>query len=88
MLVYHFENLLSVSDFIKKGNSFSSQSIAKQCGLHPFVAGKAISQARKFSEGLLLKRFNYLAGLDIASKNGQVNLEDALYNFAVASRNE
>lgn len=72
MLVYHFENLLSVSD----------GSIPKH--LHPFVARKAASQARRFSKEELLSKFNYLAELDIASKNGQVNLEDALYNFVVS----
>mgnify|MGYP001590754029 FL=1 len=85
MLVYHFENLLSVSDFMKKGGSSSIQLVAKQCGLHPFVARKAVGQAGKFPEGLLLDKFNYLSGLDIASKNGQVNLEDALYNFVILS---
>src|SRR3989344_252705 len=84
MLVYHFENLLSVSDLMKRRGSSSTHLIAKQCGLHPFVAGKAVSQAGKFEEGLLLDKFNYLAGLDIASKNGQVNLEDALYNFVIS----
>src|SRR3989338_8779451 len=71
MLAYHFENLLSVSD----------GSTPKH--LHPFVVRKAISQARKFSKEDLLSKFNHLAGLDISSKNGQVNLEDALYNFVI-----
>jgi len=71
MLVYHFENLLSVSD----------GSTPKY--LHPFVARKAASQARKFSKEGLLSKFNHLAELDVASKNGLVNLEDALYNFVV-----
>jgi len=71
MLVYHFENLLSVSD----------GSTPKH--LHPFVARKAASQARKFSKEELLSKFNHLAELDISSKNGQVNLEDALYNFVI-----
>ncbi len=72
MLVYHFENLLSVS-----GGSTPKH-------LHPFVARKAASQARKFSKDDLLSKFNHLAELDIASKNGRVNLEDALYNFVVS----
>lgn len=84
MLVYHFENLLSVSDFMKKDGSSSIQLVAKQCGIHPFVARKAISQARKFPEGFLLDKFSYLTGLDIASKNGQLILEDALYNFVIS----
>ena len=71
MLVYHFENLLSVSD----------GSTPKH--LHPFVARKAVSQARKFQRDELLAKFNYLAGLDVVSKNGLINLEDALYNFVV-----
>ncbi|MBI4158230.1 MAG: DNA polymerase III subunit delta [Candidatus Yanofskybacteria bacterium] len=71
MLVYHFENLLSVSD----------GSIPKH--LHPFVARKAVSQAKKFKKEELVAKFGQLADLDIASKNGQVNLEDALYNFVI-----
>ncbi|HXK40808.1 MAG TPA: DNA polymerase III subunit delta [Candidatus Paceibacterota bacterium] len=72
MLVYHFENLLSVSD----------GSTPKH--LHPFVARKAAVQARKFSKEGLLSKFNHLAGLDISSKNGLTNLEDSLYNFVIS----
>ena len=72
MFVYHFENLLSVSD----------GSTPKH--LHPFVAKKATSQARKFSKEDLLSKFNHLAELDIASKNGTTNLEDSLYNFVIS----
>ena len=84
MLVYHFENLLSVFDSIERGSPSSAQVIAKQCGLHPFVARKAVSQAGKFIKNDLLLKFNRLAGLDIASKNGQVNLEDALFGFVLS----
>ena len=84
MLVYHLENLLSVSDEMERGASPSYQSIAKKCGLHPFVAKKSINQAQKFSKDDLKARFSYLAGLDIASKNGLVNLEDALYNLVLS----
>lgn len=88
-LVYHFENLLSVADFLENSGSTRlttsdsslTQLIAKKCGLHPFVARKAVTQAQKFSKNDLKTKFNLLAGLDISSKNGLVNLEDALYNF-------
>lgn len=72
MLVYHFENLLSVCE----------GSVPKH--IHPFVAKKAASQARKFSKEELLSKFNRLAELDVISKNGQANLEDAIYNFVVS----
>ena len=84
MLVYHFENLLSVSDMLSRSLAAGSGDIAKKCGLHPFVARKAASQASRFSKEDLLSKFNRLAELDVASKNGQVNLEDALYNFVVS----
>lgn len=69
MFAYHFKNLLYVFE----------NPVPKH--LHPFVAKKAASQVHKFSKEDLLAKFGYFAGLDIASKNGQVNLEDALYNF-------
>lgn len=72
MLVYHFENLLSVCD----GN------IPKH--LHPFVAKKAFVQAEKFDKEDLLSKFNLLADFDIASKDGRINLGDALYNFVIS----
>ena len=83
MLAYHFENLLSVSDALSRSPASGSQEVAKTCGLHPFVAKKAVGQAGKFQKSDLLAKFNRLASLDIASKNGQVNLEDSLYNFAL-----
>lgn len=84
MLVYHFENLLSVSDLLEKEGPLPSSLIAKKCGLHPFVAQKAVRQAGKFQKGELKARFGHLAGLDVASKDGRVNLEDALYVFMVS----
>ena len=82
MFAYHFENLLLVCDLADK--SFSSGMIAKKYGMHPFVVRKAVNQAAKFQQSDLLAKFNYLAELDVASKSGQVNLEDALYNFVVS----
>lgn len=90
MLVYHFENLLSVSDLLTQDPMFRSRTpkhyeiVAKQCGLHPFVAKKAVSQAQKFQKGDLVAKFNHLAGLDVSSKSGLTNLEDSLYNFVLA----
>lgn len=81
MLVYHFENLLSVSDLFSRSQASGGGSLASKCGLHPFVAKKAMSQAGKFRKEDLLSKFNHLAGLDIASKNGTIDLEDSLYNF-------
>jgi len=85
MLVYHFENLLSVYDpepSRQNGSYGAGGSALKH--LHPFVAKKAASQARKFSKEGLLSKFNHLAELDISSKDGLVNLKDALYNFVIS----
>ncbi|OGN09357.1 MAG: DNA polymerase III subunit delta [Candidatus Yanofskybacteria bacterium RIFCSPHIGHO2_02_FULL_41_11] len=97
MLAYHFENLLSVADLIEKDELHPVQSSraavlrtrdliasATSYGIHPFVAKKAFAQANKFTKEDLLSKFNHLAELDVASKSGQVNLEDALYNFVVS----
>lgn len=98
MLVYHFENLLSVYDLMETNISCPVRSSrsggpertrdfiasATSFGMHPFVARKAASQAKKFSKGDLIWKFNHLAGLDIASKSGQASLEDSLYNFVLS----
>lgn len=89
MLTGHFENLLSVSDMLSRsqasGNgSLASNVVAQKCGLHPFVAKKAMTQSQRFTREELVKKFNHLADLDIKSKNGAVNLEDSLYNFLVS----
>jgi DNA polymerase-3 subunit delta len=73
MLVYHFENLLSAFEGVAPRN------------LHPFVAKKVIFQARNFTKKDLLDKFNQLFNFDIASKDGKINLEDALYNFIILS---
>lgn len=84
MLTYHFENLISVADALNGNKSLSASEVAKKCNLHPFVAKKAISQSQRFTREELIKKFNHLAGLDVKSKNGVVNLEDSLYNFFVS----
>jgi DNA polymerase-3 subunit delta len=50
-------------------------------GVHPYVAGKIIAQAKNFSLNDLENIFHHLMEIDVASKTGQDNLEVSLERF-------
>lgn len=79
MMVWHFENLLTVADAVERG--LPPQTIAKTAGISPFVVKKALRQIQLFSKEELIARFNQLADLDVSFKSGAANLSDALFDL-------
>lgn len=84
MIFSHFENLLSVNDALGSNKHFVSENFAKRYGVHPFVVKKSAGQAKNFDKDSLKVKLNQIADLDIGSKNGEINLEDSLYNFTLS----
>lgn len=82
MYVYQFRNLLKVSEFSEQGIS-DQYRIAKETGLHPFVAQKALGQMRNFPAGKLKRIYQKLQKLDTAVKTGQIPIKLALDKFVV-----
>ena len=66
----------------------SSQSIATELGLHPFVAKKMQETANRFKSGEIRTLTQLIADLDIDTKTSQAGPWDAVYRFlyAVISR--
>jgi DNA polymerase-3 subunit delta len=74
MIVRQFRILIQVKELSARGLAVST--IAKQAGLHPFVAEKAQRQAMNFSIGQLEVIYARLLETDLAIKTGQ--MEDVL----------
>lgn len=62
----------------------SSQSIATELGLHPFVAKKMQETASRFKSGEIRVLTQLLADLDIGTKTSQAGPWDAVYRFLYA----
>jgi len=74
MIVRQFRILIQVKELSARGLAVST--IAKQAGLHPFVAEKAQRQAMNFTIGQLELIYARLLETDLAIKTGQ--MEDVL----------
>lgn len=82
MFVHQFRNLLKVKSLAE--NYHKPSEIAARANLHPFVAKKALEQAKKFELEELKEKFSTLAEADLKIKSGQKDLEDFLFQFALS----
>jgi DNA polymerase-3 subunit delta len=82
MIVRQFRLLL-----LAKEAQAEQQNPRDTLHIHPYVAGKIISQARNFSLEDLEKIYHRLNEMDIASKTGQDNLEVSLERFVAELTN-
>lgn len=80
MLVRQFRLLLIVQSFESESGG-ARGTMAKELGLHPFVAGKISSQARSFSATDVRNRFGLLFRLDRDIKTGRLTHEAAVDLF-------
>lgn len=77
MIVYQFRNLLIVRDFMDRGVS-NQYDLAKKAGLHPFVAGKTLAQAKNYTIDGLKTIYALLLDYDIKIKTGKMEAKTAL----------
>jgi len=77
MIVYQFRNLLVVRDLVEQG-VVSQWEIAKRAGLHPFVAGKTLAQAKNYTIDHLKTIYQLLLDFDFKIKTGQIEPKTAL----------
>lgn len=79
--VYAFtiRNILTIKDLSERG--LAPARIAKQAGIHPFVVSKNFPAAKRFDTQRLLNAYDWLSRADKATKNGQWDPVDALYDF-------
>lgn len=71
LLTRQFKLLLEVKALLAKG--YDKSTIAKEAGLHPFVAGKYMKQCRAFSEKTLRDIMEYSAQTEEMVKTGRLN---------------
>lgn len=71
LLTRQFKLLLEVKALLAKG--YDKSTIAKEAGLHPFVAGKYMKQCRSFSEKTLRDIMEYSAQTEEMVKTGRLN---------------
>ena len=77
IIIYkEIHDLIMVQELANRG--LGSGEIAKEAGLHPFVAGKYYRMRRNFSPEQLLKALEMLLSVDIANKSGEGNLNNLL----------
>ncbi|HWA64636.1 MAG TPA: DNA polymerase III subunit delta [Candidatus Paceibacterota bacterium] len=81
MLAYQVRTMLAVKDATAR--AAATPAVAATAGVHPFVAKKMIPTVAVRSLAALRQDFQRLADLELAAKNGLVDLADALYAFVL-----
>ncbi|MCL1905984.1 MAG: DNA polymerase III subunit delta [Clostridiales bacterium] len=76
LLAAQFRNMLLTQDLQTRGAK--PAEIAKELGLHPYVAEKCAKANRTFSRRQLIKTLEMLLAADIAQKSGKGDMEDLL----------
>ncbi|MEK7614876.1 MAG: DNA polymerase III subunit delta [Patescibacteria group bacterium] len=70
--------LLSTRSLLDENSSITKQEIASALGMHPFVAQKAMEQARAFSFSQLVMVHDFLFEFDQKIKSGRMGVELAV----------
>lgn len=81
MINFQFRNLLIMKPHELKGGLYgynALQVLAKKLGIHPYVARKAIQEAKKFSFDELKKIYRKIFQIDLDIKTGKVEPETGL----------
>lgn len=81
MIVYGFRNILLIKNLVER--KMDPSLIAKKSDLHPFVVRKTSVSVSKFTLDELRVFYKKLLDIDTLSKNGTVNIIDALYDFII-----
>lgn len=67
----HITNILSAKLLLEEG--YTTKLIASKLGLHPYVAGKAVSQSAGFTVERLRKLLNQFLVMDLMVKTGKIS---------------
>ncbi len=70
MIVRHFRHLWMARELLDKGGRVDRKAAASALGVHPFVAGKALEQARGWPQGELREAFARFLRADLVLKRG------------------
>ena len=76
LLASQFRNMLLTKDLLQQG--VRPHDLARELGLHPYVAEKYTKSSRAFSQRQLIKVLEMLLAADIACKSGKGEMEEVL----------
>ena len=79
MIIYQFRTMLMVQDSATR--SANAVAIATETGLKPFVVKKMMSIVSRFSAADLRRIYQSLCDIELGSKDGRHDIQDALYAF-------
>ncbi|MCG2686879.1 DNA polymerase III subunit delta [Candidatus Parcubacteria bacterium] len=84
MIIRQFRILLQIKDVIQNQGYSSYVLIAKEIGVHPFVAQKSISQAQKYSFEELENKLRDLQNIDLQLKSSKISAQVLFTRFVTA----
>ncbi|MBI5728988.1 MAG: DNA polymerase III subunit delta [Candidatus Magasanikbacteria bacterium] len=73
LILWQFKILLQIADFLEREEQATSDVVAKQLGIHPFVAKKNFALAKHYSLAKLEASYERLLIIDIKTKTGQAD---------------
>ena len=71
MIARQFKILLQIRDMFDRGDNMTSDTMAKQLGIHPFVVRKSMPFVKKYNLEKLRGIYGQLLQIDIKTKTGQ-----------------
>lgn len=71
MILRQIKILLELRDLYDREDTMSSEILAKQLGLHPFVVKKSLPFVKKYNQDKLKNIYTKLLDIDIKTKTGQ-----------------
>lgn len=74
MVLRQFRILIEMRDLYNRTEQITSDTIAKELSLHPFVVRKSLPMMKKFPFNKLKESYNDLMNIDIKTKTGQGDL--------------
>lgn len=82
MYAFAIRNLITIKDLAERG--LTAPVIAKQAGMHPYVAKKGLVASRNYETDELTRAHAWLAQADKDTKNGVRDATDTLYDFVLS----
>lgn len=74
LIVWQFRTLLAARSLFEVSESMSSDTMAKELGIHPFVLKKSLSLVKRYNKKQLSDIYAQLLDLDFKAKTGQSDL--------------
>lgn len=74
LIVWQFRTLLAARSLFDVSENMSSEAMAKELGIHPFVLKKSLSLVKRYNKKQLSNIYAQLLDLDFKAKTGQVDL--------------